>query len=130
MKTVVRIFLTLAVAFNLVFAQAAFAKPCDMECCKAVQAQAEASGGCGHCEPVQQLSSAKGRCCDMSSGDARTDATLNTGASASKDTSSSSGAAVAATVSFRAPSDRVRPDYTFRGYISPPIYTLTSSYLC
>ncbi|MGA2192774.1 MAG: hypothetical protein ABSG42_05270 [Nitrospirota bacterium] len=125
MRRVLYIFLTLAVAFGLSASSTAMPKIC--ACCLAQDIQAAAV--CGH-HRTAKVSGPKSSCCDMKAGGAEAQATLNTApersASISAEALSPRASGYPAVLPER---DIFSKDFS-PGLHAPPIYKLTSSYLC
>ena len=125
-RKALKIFLVLLVALNLT-ALTGFIKPCAMPCCADIQAS-QVISGCENCAPVS-LSAPMRDCCNVQNGGAQSLTTLNTWTA-----SADSPVAIVAAKFFPARAmmagsagSRDIPSGDFK---SPPIYILTSSFLC
>lgn len=128
MGAVSNIILILAVAFNLMVAAVMPAKACVKPCCRHAT-QKEVSAGCESCGSVK-LSAPIHRCCgEVAADGGSSPATLNTGAPLHQGqllTADAPGPSGRPSI----PDAPSKPGFAFGTYKSPPVYMLTSSYLC
>jgi hypothetical protein len=127
MRVALKIFLTVAIAFNLMGA-ALPPKTCGMPCCS--QVQDEATQVCGHCSPVQLKAPEAPPCCQIKAAADTDPATVNSAQAEMPlpDSSHASGPAFAVnTGSEKIPYGTGSPPGSI---LALPVYKLTSAYLC
>ncbi len=127
MRATANVVITLLVAFNLVAASAMPAKRC--ACCQpARQAQkAEVSAKC--CGPAESIAAPVRPCCQMSAAGESSPATLNTAIRTSHEQTLTAYVSGPAERPF-IPAAPERAPHSFGTFKSPPVYKLTSAYLC